>query len=200
MSLNSVDFWLVASIDCQVKLFQPFSSTLEESEFLHRLFLRDSAFLVTYYLGRECIAFSSQCWETAQGQKHTLKQQPCYPAASPRPFFEKQSKMRSCFDAVELVLMELQLSWEVVPVFSGQRETPSHSITCGLFKTNRPAAAAGEGVDFWKGDEFWRNARDNLLGMFFCAHGGLQNDCLMWCFPQKLTICHLSPAQRGVLL
>ncbi len=80
-------------------------------------------------------------------------------------------------------------------LFSAGKErpppTPSH---VGFSKTNRPAAAAGEGVDFWKGDEFWRNARDNLLGMFFCAHGGLQNDCLMWCFPHKNSqsvTCHL---------
>ncbi len=48
-----------------------------------------------------------------------------------------------------------------------------------------------------KGDEFWRNARDNLLGMFFCAHGGLQNDCLMWFFPHKNSqsvTCHLLSA------
>lgn len=47
--------------------------------------------------------------------------------------------------------MELQLRWEVVPVFSGQTErpppTPSH---VGFSKTNRPAAAAGEGVDLCK--------------------------------------------------
>ncbi|KAL1265487.1 hypothetical protein QQF64_003514 [Cirrhinus molitorella] len=55
--------------------------------------------------------------------------------------------MRSCFDA-ELVLMDLQLSREVVPVFIRHRERPPPTPSrVGFSKTNRPAAAEGKGGD-----------------------------------------------------
>lgn len=156
MSLNSVDFPFV-SIDCLVKLFQPFSSTLEERWCL--LCHSFSHFFMTqhqFYLHKDCMAFSSLCWETTlqqkteQGQKHTLKQQPHKPTASPLPFFKRLSKIRSCFDA-ELVLMVLQLSWEVIPVFVRHTERPPPTPSrVGFSKTNHPAAAEGKGGDFCK--------------------------------------------------